>query len=154
MLYEAWWISIKTCDMTIQSSCSPQCNGRVTYILCFFKTVTFMKSPPPCVATQGHPQDNETDQRSLSCTPSLHWLAPCTCKSHGGRARYVSGSASFHILSDLLTHIHILTCSAGKDQISICLHAAFWSLSGFRPHKRWTHIKAHACKRHYVPAGG
>lgn len=120
----------------------------------FLKLWHLWKAPPPCVATQGHPQDNESDQRSLSCTPSLHWLAPCTCKSHGGRARYVSGSASFHILSDLLTHIHILTCSAGKDQISICLHAAFWSLSGFRPHKRWTHIKAHACKRHYVPAGG
>lgn len=138
----------------LDKSCSPQCNDRVTYIFCFFKTVTFMKSLPRRPHTQGHPRNNESDERSLGCTPSLHWLAPCTCKSHGGRARYVSGSASFHILSDLLTHIHILTCSTGKDQISICLHAAFWSLSGFKPHKRWTHIKAHACKRHYAPAGG
>lgn len=80
--------------------------------------------PPPSAHTETHRTMNY--QMPKMCTLSLHWLASCTCKSHGGRARYVSGSASFHILSDLL----ILTCSAGKDQISICLHAALWCVCG------------------------
>lgn len=78
----------------------------------------------------------------ISCSLSLQWLASCMQKSHDGRARYGSGSASFHILCDLLTHT--LMCSTRKTRFkSVCL-----LLSGIsEPHEHInSHLKALACE--------
>lgn len=56
------------------------------------------------IHTHTYTHTTMTYQMPYRCFLSLHWLVSCTRKTHGGRARYLSASASFHILSVLLIH--------------------------------------------------